>query len=100
VQAIDTVRTDFRDIDGLIRQARTAYRDGFTGKLAVHPDQVDALNTVFTPSADTIAAARRVVAAFAESKGAGVISFDGKMLDQPDLARAKRTLSLAGDRSA
>jgi citrate lyase subunit beta/citryl-CoA lyase len=99
VQAIDTVRTDLRDTDGLIRQARAAYRDGFAGKLAVHPDQVDALNAVFAPSADAIAAARRVVAAFVESKGAGVISLDGRMLDQPDLARAKRTLSLAGDRS-
>lgn len=100
VPAIDTVYTDFRDTDGLIRQARAAYRDGFTGKLAVHPDQIDALNAAFTPGADAIAAARRVVTAFAESDGAGVIALDGKMLDLPDLARAKRTLALAGDRGA
>ena len=100
VPAIDTVCTDFRNADGLIRQARAAYRDGFAGKLAVHPDQVDALNTAFTPTADAIAAARRVVAAFAAANGAGVISLDGRMLDQPDLARAKRTLALAGDQGA
>jgi citrate lyase subunit beta/citryl-CoA lyase len=84
----------------LIRQARAAYRDGFTGKLAIHPAQVDALNAVFAPSADAIAAAQRVVAAFAESNGAGVVSLDGRMLDRPDLARARRTLALAGDRGA
>jgi citrate lyase subunit beta/citryl-CoA lyase len=100
VPAIDTVYTNFRDTDGLMRQARAAYRDGFTGKLAVHPDQVEALNVLFAPSADAIAAARRVVAAFAESNGAGVISLDGRMLDQPDLARARRTLALSGERRA
>jgi citrate lyase subunit beta/citryl-CoA lyase len=81
-----------------MRQARAAYRDGFTGKLAVHPDQVDALNAVFAPSPDAIAAANRVVAAFAESKGAGAVALDGRMLDQPDLARARRTLALADER--
>ena len=83
----------------LIRQARAAYRDGFTGKLAIHPDQVDALNDVFAPSAEAIADARRIVAAFAAAEGAGVISLDGRMLDQPHLARAKRVLALvSGDR--
>jgi citrate lyase subunit beta/citryl-CoA lyase len=100
VQAIDTVYTNFHDTNGLMRQAQAAYRDGFTGKLAVHPDQVDALNALFAPSTDAIDAARRVVAAFAGSKGAGVISLDGRMLDQPDLARARRTLALASERGA
>jgi citrate lyase subunit beta/citryl-CoA lyase len=100
VPAVDTVYTGLSDTDALVRQARAAYRDGFTGKLAIHPAQVDALNAVFAPSADAIAAAQRVVAAFAESKGAGVVSLDGRMLDRPDLARARRTLALAGDRGA
>jgi citrate lyase subunit beta/citryl-CoA lyase len=100
VPAVDTVYTGLSDTDALVRQARAAYRDGFTGKLAIHPAQVDALNAVFAPSADAIAAAQRVVAAFAESNGAGVVSLDGRMLDRPDLARARRTLALAGDRGA
>ena len=95
VQAIDTVYTNFRDTDGLVRQARAAYRDGFAGKLAIHPDQVVALNGAFAPSAEAIADARRIVAAFAAAEGAGVISLDGRMLDLPNLARAKRMLALA-----
>jgi citrate lyase subunit beta/citryl-CoA lyase len=95
VPAIDTVYTNLRDTDGLLRQARAAYRDGFTGKLAIHPDQVDALNDVFAPGADAIADARRVVEAFTASKGTGVVSLDGRMLDQPNLTRAHRILEQA-----
>lgn len=90
VDAIETLHADFRDSTGLERVARTAQRDGFSGMLAIHPDQVDIINAAFTPSAEDVAHARRVVAAFAG--GAGVASLDGKMLDQPHLKQAQHIL--------
>ena len=92
VQAIDGVHVDFRDREGLIRQAEDARRDGFSGKLAIHPDQVDAINTAFTPTEDEITHARRVIAAFAAAPGAGVISLDGQMVDRPHWVQARRIL--------
>ena len=92
VQAIDGVHVDFRDREGLIRQAEDARRDGFSGKLAIHPDQVDAINTAFTPTQGEIAHARRVIAAFAAAPGAGVISLDGQMVDRPHWVQARRIL--------
>jgi citrate lyase subunit beta/citryl-CoA lyase len=77
----------------LERAARAAHRDGFSGMLAIHPDQVPVINAAFTPSADEIAYAERVVAAFAS--GDGVVTLDGKMLDQPHLKQAQHILSLA-----
>ncbi len=92
VEAIETVYADFRDMAGLERAAQTARRDGFNGMLAIHPDQVEIINAAFTPSAADIEHARRVVAAFAT--GAGVVSLDGKMLDQPHLKQARHTLAV------
>ena len=66
---------------------------GFTGKLAIHPDQVETINAAFTPSAADIEHAKKVVAAFAQ--GAGVASLDGKMLDRPHLKQAKHVLTLS-----
>lgn len=96
VEAIDTVYVDFRDMDGLERECRAAARDGFAGKLAIHPAQVPVINACFTPDAETIASARAVVAAFAESGDAGVTSLEGVMLDRPHLRRAERILKRAG----
>ena len=95
VQAIDTVYVDFRNDDGLRREAEEARRDGFTGKLAIHPGQVVAINDVFTPSAEAIAHARAVIAAFAAQPGAGVVGIGGVMYDQPHLKRAERLLARA-----
>jgi citrate lyase subunit beta/citryl-CoA lyase len=95
VPAIDTVYTDFRDLDGLRRECADAIRDGFSAKLAIHPDQVEIINSTFTPSADAIAGAERIVAAFAESGNSGVTSLDGKMLDRPHLTAAMRVLERA-----
>jgi citrate lyase subunit beta/citryl-CoA lyase len=92
VEAIDTLYADFRDAAGLAKYARAAQREGFTGMLAIHPDQVETINAAFTPSAADIAHANRVVAAFAS--GAGVASLDGKMLDQPHLKQARHVLAL------
>ena len=95
VPAIDTVYTNVGDLEGLERVAVAARRDGFAGKLAIHPDQVEILNRVFRPTAGAIAAARAIVAAFAAAGSAGVVSLDGRMLDRPHLLRARRVLATA-----
>ena len=95
-QPIDTVFIDFRDLDGLRAEAAAAARDGFTGKLAIHPDQVEIINAAFTPSRREIDRARDIVAMFAASPEAGVISLNGQMYDRPHLTRAERVLARAG----
>jgi citrate lyase subunit beta/citryl-CoA lyase len=92
VEAIETLYAEFRDFAGLARVARQAQREGFSGMLAIHPDQVEVINAAFTPSLEDVEHARRVVAAFAG--GAGVASLDGKMLDQPHLKQAKHVLAI------
>ena len=93
VQPIDTVYVDFRNNAGLRRECEEARRDGFTGKMAIHPAQVAIMNEVFTPSAEAIARAKAIVAAFAAQPGAGVVGFEGRMLDRPHLAKAKQLLA-------
>jgi citrate lyase subunit beta / citryl-CoA lyase len=95
VQAIDGVHTDFRDGEGLQRELAAARRDGFTGKLAIHPDQLTAINGAFTPTEAECWQARRVVAAFAATPGTGVASLDGQMIDRPHLLHAQRILAAA-----
>jgi len=92
VPAIDTVHVDFRDTDGLRREAEEARRDGFTGKMAIHPAQVPVINEVFTPSPEAVAKARAIVDAFAGAPEAGVVAIDGAMVDRPHLIRAQRIL--------
>ncbi len=92
VEAIETLHADFRDAIGLDRFARAAQREGFSGMMAIHPDQVAIINAAFTPSASDVEYSRRVVAAFAS--GAGVAGLDGKMLDQPHLKQARHVLAL------
>jgi citrate lyase subunit beta / citryl-CoA lyase len=95
VAALDTVFVDFRNADGLRREAEEARRDGFVGKLAIHPGQVATINEVFTPSPAEIAKAEAVIAAFAAAPGVGVVGIDGVMYDRPHLERAKRLLARA-----
>ena len=92
IEAIDTVYVDIRNAEGCGINAAAARYDGFTGKIAVHPDQVPIINAAFTPSAGEIEYAQRVVAAF--ESGAGAVSLDGKMLDMPHLKSARRVLGL------
>jgi citrate lyase subunit beta/citryl-CoA lyase len=99
VAAIDTVHTDFHDLDGLRRECTEALRDGFSGKLAIHPDQVPVINSTFTPSVEAIVRAEAIVAAFAAAGNAGVIAIEGKMLDRPHLKAAERLLARAGRRA-
>ena len=96
VASIDTVYTDFRDLDGLRRYAANARRDGFTGMLAIHPAQVDVINDAFNPTAAEVERASKIVAAFADNPGAGTLGLNGEMIDRPHLLQAKRLLEVAG----
>lgn len=95
VIAVDAVYTNFRDSAGLKQEAVEGLRSGFSAKAAIHPDQIAVINEAFTPSAADIEAARRVLAAFDASPGAGVVSVDGKMLDRPHYRTAQRVLARA-----
>ena len=97
VQPVDGIYSDFKDDEGLRAEAQAAAREGFTGKLAIHPDQVAIINAAFSPSKDDIARAEAIVAAFAAEPDAGVLSVGGKMVDRPHLIQAQRTLARAGD---
>jgi citrate lyase subunit beta/citryl-CoA lyase len=92
VQPVDGVFADFRDDDGLRAEAEAARREGFTGKLAIHPAQVPVINAAFTPSDNDIAHAAAIVAAFEAEPNAGVLSVGGKMVDRPHLVQAQRVL--------
>ncbi len=91
--AIDAVHRKFRDLEGLRLECETAKRDGFTGKMAIHPAQVEIINEIFRPSHEAIAKARAIVAAFEAEPKAGVIGLNGEMLDLPNLAQARRLLA-------
>lgn len=94
--AIDTVFPNFRDTDGFRRECEEAERDGFTAKMAIHPDQVAVINAVFTPSPEAVARSRAVVEAFRAAGDPGVVAIDGKMFDRPHLRLAERLLARAG----
>lgn len=95
VDAIDTLHADYKDDTGLAASSRRARRDGFTGRLAIHPAQIAIINDAFTPSAAEVAHASEVVALFAANPGAGTLGLNGKMLDMPHLVQARKTLALA-----
>jgi citrate lyase subunit beta/citryl-CoA lyase len=93
VPAIETIHVDFRNAEVLRKDTEIARRDGFTGRLAIHPAQVPVINAVFTPSQEQIEKAKAIVAAFAAKPGAGTVGIDGKMYDRPHLIRAQRLLA-------
>jgi citrate lyase subunit beta/citryl-CoA lyase len=95
VGAIDTLYADFRNQQGLEASCAEARRDGFSGKLAIHPAQVEVINQAFTPSGQEIERASRIVALFEANPGAGTLALDGVMLDLPHLVQAKKILAMA-----
>ncbi len=97
VIAYDTVYPDIKNVEGLRAEARDARRMGYGGKIAIHPDQVAIIHEVFTPSAQEIDWAKRVVATFRDNPSSGVLTLDGKMLDRPHLVLAERLLARAGE---
>jgi citrate lyase beta subunit len=97
LQAIDMVRLDYRDLDGLLQEARQGAGMGFDGKQVIHPDQVGPVQAGFTPTESEIAQARRIVEAHAahQEAGAGAFALDGKMVDMPVARAAERVLARA-----
>jgi citrate lyase subunit beta/citryl-CoA lyase len=95
--SIDTPYADYGDERGLIAETRLAKATGLKGKFVIHPDQIDAVNKVFTPTTAAIAAARRIIKAYDEgvASGAGAISVDGRMVDAPIAERARALVALA-----
>lgn len=93
VEPIDTLHADFRDLDGLAADSARARSQGFTGRLAIHPDQVSVINAAFAPSEAEIAHARAVIAAFEGAPGQGTVALAGKMLDAPHRRAAQRILA-------
>jgi citrate lyase subunit beta/citryl-CoA lyase len=92
VQPVDGIFADFCDEEGLQREAEAAAREGFTGKLAIHPAQVAVINAAFTPSHEDVSQAEEIVAAFEAHPDAGVLSVGGRMVDRPHLVQARRVL--------
>lgn len=95
VQAIDTISVEFHNIAAVRRETEEARRDGFTGKMAIHPAQVPVINEVFTPTPGAVAKARAVVAAFEANPGKGTVGIDGVMYDRPHLERARQLIARA-----
>ena len=94
VAAIDTVFADFRNEAGLRAECEAARRDGFVGKMAIHPEQVAVINAAFMPTPEDLARAQAIVGLFADNPEAGVVALNGQMLDRPHLQRAQRVLGL------
>ncbi|WP_256300499.1 HpcH/HpaI aldolase/citrate lyase family protein [Haloarchaeobius salinus] len=97
VDAIDTVHTDFSDGEGLREETEFAIELGYDGKMAIHPSQVAVINEAFTPDAEAVEWAERVLAARAEAdeEGRGVFQVDGQMIDAPLIAQAERVVARA-----
>ncbi|MBD0020803.1 CoA ester lyase [Gordonia pseudamarae] len=95
VEAVETLYVDIADDEGLAESSRRARAEGFSGRIAIHPGQVDTINAAFTPTAGEVEYAQRVIEAF--SADVGTVALDGKMLDLPHLKQAQRVLALAGD---
>lgn len=97
IAAIDTVATQIGDLEALALEAEEARRDGFTAKAVIHPAHVDIVNAAFRPSPAEIANARSIVAAFANSGGAGVFQLNGRMIDKPHLRAAEHILAMTAN---
>ena len=93
VEPVETLYADFRDTEGLIASSVAAAREGFTGRIAIHPAQVDGINRAFSPSEADVAHARRVIEAFAAQPDLGTVGLDGMMLDIPHLRQAQLVLA-------
>lgn len=93
VAALETIFPDFADSAACSAYAARARQDGFSGMMAIHPAQVPLIHAAFLPTADEIAAARRVLDAAALHAGQGAFSIDGRMIDAPHIAEARRLLA-------
>ena len=94
VDVIDVPFLDFKNLDGMREEARAVKRLGFTGKAAVHPKQIAPINELFSPSAEEIERAKRIIAAF-EEQGTGLVVVDNKLIEKPVLRSMYRLLAIA-----
>ena len=92
VQPIDGIYDDFEDVRGLKKECEEAVKDGFIGKMAIHPKQVPIINKAFTPAKTDVEKAKKIIKTFEKENNAGVIAMDGKMLDQPHLKQAHNVI--------
>jgi len=92
VRAIDTVSVAIREPQAVRAEAAEAFHDGFVGKVAIHPNQIEPINEAFRYESQQVAWARRVVSAFEAQPGVGAFQVDGKMIDIPHLKLARRIL--------
>jgi citrate lyase subunit beta/citryl-CoA lyase len=97
VQAVDGVWVDLNDSQGLLGFAQQSRRLGFSGMSLIHPSQIDAINTTFSPTPEEIDYSKKVLQAFeeAQARGDGSIAFGGQLIDRPIVERARRTIELA-----
>jgi citrate lyase beta subunit len=98
--AIDSVYPNFQDTQGLMGETEASKRLGFTGKLAIHPKQVEPIHFAFAPSDQEVDEARKILDVFAEAeaRGVSVAAFNGKVIDKPIVERARRLVALAESR--
>lgn len=96
IAAIETVYPNIADNEGLAAYVARGRRDGFTGMMAIHPSQVEAINRGFSPSEAEIAHARAIISLFAANPGVGALKLEGKMVDRPHLKQAEALLARAG----
>ncbi len=98
VESLDTVYTDIADLDGLRRECEDGVAMGFSGKISIHPAQIEVINAAFAPSQEELAEARELVAQFEEHARRGLFAFrfKGQMVDAPHLARARKVIARAG----
>ncbi len=94
IQPVGVVYVNFKDTDGLRADCLRDRRAGFFGKIAIHPAQCEVINDAFTPSAEEVAHARKIVDVFAQNPGMGTVGMDGMMLDMPHLKQAQNLLEL------
>jgi citrate lyase subunit beta/citryl-CoA lyase len=94
---IDGVYNNISDAQGFVAECEQGRDMGFDGKTLIHPNQIEPCNAVFTPSADEVAMARKMIAAFdlPENKAKGVVSIDGRMVERLHADMARRTVAIA-----
>ena len=97
VQPIDAVYVDFGNVDGLREECEEGARLGFTGKISIHPNQIDVINAAFTPTSEQVAEATAMIEAFdqAQAEGRMAFTFNGQMVDAPHLNRARAIVDRA-----
>jgi citrate lyase subunit beta/citryl-CoA lyase len=97
IEMLDGPYSDFSNPEGFAAECRQALDLGFDGKTLIHPGQIDACNIIFTPPADEVTQARRIIAAFElpENASRGAIQLDGRMVERLHAEMAKRTIAIA-----